>query len=684
MSQQKFLRLYIILGIISWLIMLAGDLMTVYSLNSHSFDFTFPARLTNLFLSLFFLFTFLTFKIQVTYSKASNFIENLWRVFIIGGATIIISLFIKFLLYLIDESALSKSLVLTNFIYHLNIGLIAVFLANAFFVWKKMILYQKSTRLNIAWDVFEYLALLSILTNFFAFDIFNVKVYIYCLPLFIFTLVLSFNLKWVAFLNYKQKWQSILLIVLIIIISSTFLQQIFDQHFGKLLIIDLAHNIFILGVFCFLLINCFSSMLVLFFNLPTSSVFEQKFGEVMIFQKLSQSIQLGNKEEEVYEILLDSSLSTVIADAGWLEILEEKGHYKAFINKDISEIDIFEIKKVLRKNNINTLNEPYYSKNIRSLNHSERLSVVPHKSLLVMPLSSRDKKLGSLILLKNIEDGFDKDMVDIIYTFVSQASIAINNFRLISEAVENERYKEELKIAKEVQKSLFPQSLIFNINLQISAFFTTAEEVGGDYYDYFQISPTRTALVIGDVSGNGTSAAFNMAQMKGIFQSVIQMGLSPDKFMEISNNALAQCLPKSSFITLSLFFIDSERKKVEYARAGHCPALYYNSIEKKSNYLHSKGMGLGIIRNNQYLKHIEKKEITYNSGDILILYTDGVVEAKNQYNEEFGYERLLEIVNLNSDMSSRQLNDFIVEEIYNFTGTKELGDDCTFLVIKFS
>lgn len=187
-----------------------------------------------------------------------------------------------------------------------------------------MILYQKSKQLNMIWLVFELLALLSMLTNFAYFDIFNFKIYLYAIPLFLFGMILSFNLKWVAFLNYKQKWQSILLIVLIIVIGFTFLQQIYEQHFGTILIIDLAQNLFIGGVSSFILLNCFSALLVLLFNLPTSSVFEQKFGEVMIFQKLSQSIQLGNKEDEVHEILIDSSLSTIFANAGWLEIVDEK------------------------------------------------------------------------------------------------------------------------------------------------------------------------------------------------------------------------------------------------------------------------------------------------------------------------------------------------------------------------
>jgi serine phosphatase RsbU (regulator of sigma subunit) len=422
---------------------------------------------------------------------------------------------------------------------------------------------------------------------------------------------------------------------------------------------------------------------VLFFNLPTSSVFEQKFGEIMMFQRLSQSLQIGDREEEVYELLINSSLNTVVADAAWLEIHDEKGNFKAFMNKGINEIDIFEIKKVLRKNSISLGTDPHYVRNLKSLRHSERIADFSFKSLIIIPLLSHNTKLGTLVLLKNINDGFDKEMVDIIYSFVTQASIAIKNFRLIHEAVENERYKEELKIAKDVQRSLLPETLIANIHLEMFAFYKAAAEVGGDYYDIFEISDKKIAVVIGDVSGKGTSAAFNMAQMKGVFQSLIQMGITTDQFMILANKALSRSLEKNSFITVSLFVIDLENKKIHFSRAGHCPSLYYNSSENRCFYLESKGLGLGIIRSEHYGKHIDSRDLTFNQGDVLIMYTDGIVEAKNSENEEFGYEKLQNILYLHHKLSSRQIGERLVDELYYFTGSRDLDDDHTFLVLKF-
>lgn len=677
MNSKIFFRIYIILATICWLA-ICGIEYLQYSLDLQISDF-----FTRTILTVFYIAVFLIFKMQVGAKKIGSFNEYLWQVFAIGGATILISLLLKFLNYLLPINQLQHSVFWINIIYHVNTALMVVFLANGFYVWKKLILYQKNKVTNSAWNVFELMVLLSAFTNFFNSDIYSSKFFIATLPLTLLGLFLSFNLKWVAFLNYKQKLQSIAFIFLILVINLTFLQQVFIYRLDSTILVNMANNTFTIANFFFLLVNCSASFLVLLFHLPTSSVFEKKFGEVMIFQRLSQTISMGDSKDEVCNMLIDSSITTVMADAGWLEIINERGNYEAFLNRDITEFDIFEIKKVLRKNSINIDSDPHYVQDVKAYPHAERIQSLPFRSMLMIPLMSNNQKLGTLVLLKNINDGFDKEMVDIIFSFVSQASVAIKNFKLVGEALENERYKEERKIAKEVQKSLFPESLMLNIHLEINAFTKAADEVGGDYYDIYKFSENKLIVVIGDVSGNGTSAAFNMAQMKGVFHSLVQLGLHADEFMNYANSALSKCLEKTSFITLSIFYIDTDAHTIEYARAGHCPALYFNKESNQSTYLQSKGLGLGIIRNNNYYKHIAKTDMSYSKGDIMVLYTDGIIEAHNTDGEEYGYDRLKQIVHLNHEASIKIMGDAIVSDLYSFTGTKFLADDYSFFIIRF-
>ena len=153
------------------------------------------------------------------------------------------------------------------------------------------------------------------------------------------------------------------------------------------------------------------------------------------------------------------------------------------------------------------------------------------------------------------------------------------------------------------------------------------DEVGGDYYDVYHMDEKRTSLIIGDVSGKGTSAAFHMAQMKGVFQSLVQLDLDPKEFLVHANNALSRCLESTSFITVSFFVIDANEKKVNFARAGHCPSLYYRAETGKTEYFKNRGLGLGILRNFNFHKYVQVNEFSYQAGDVLVLYTDGITEA---------------------------------------------------------
>jgi serine phosphatase RsbU (regulator of sigma subunit) len=434
----------------------------------------------------------------------------------------------------------------------------------------------------------------------------------------------------------------------------------------------------------FIAFYAFVSLLVLMFHLPTSSVFERKIEEVKVFQKLNQSIQEGESEEHIYELLLQSGINSVEANSGWLEMVDEKGNFKAFIHQNIDKIDVFEIKKVLRKNHINTKKEPYYIKSFHNLGHNTRILNLPYKSSVMLPLTSNNEFLGTLVLIKNKINGFDKTATDVLYAFVSQASLAIKNYRLVSEALQNQRYREEVKIAKEVQKRLLPTNMMLNDHMLVHAFSKAADDVGGDYYDIYPYPDgKKIAFTIGDVSGNGTTASFNMAQMKGIFQSLIQLGLPADQFMLYANKAVSACLEKASFITLSLFIIDLEKNKFEYARAGHCQSLHYSASSNTFKILEQKGLGLGILRNDGYKSHIEQASYSFEKNDLLIMYTDGIIEATNEAGEEYGFDRLQIVLRENTELSPKQITDKVLHNLYEYTGKRDLNDDYSIIILKF-
>jgi serine phosphatase RsbU (regulator of sigma subunit) len=175
-----------------------------------------------------------------------------------------------------------------------------------------------------------------------------------------------------------------------------------------------------------------------------------------------------------------------------------------------------------------------------------------------------------------------------------------------------------------------------------------------------------------------------MSQMKGVFLSLAQLGLAPKEFLSNANTVLSVSLDRSSFVTCSYFLLNTKEKKLDFARAGHCPTLYYDKGKKKSIFFEDKGLGLGILRNTEFEKFLEVRSLKYNSGDILILYTDGITEAKNIKREEFGFVRLQKIIEEHHTLDPVLLKDKVIDSLYDFCGKELLDDDYTMVIVKFN
>jgi serine phosphatase RsbU (regulator of sigma subunit) len=150
-----------------------------------------------------------------------------------------------------------------------------------------------------------------------------------------------------------------------------------------------------------------------------------------------------------------------------------------------------------------------------------------------------------------------------------------------------------------------------------------------------------------------------------------------------ANQALVYCLERGSFISATFFILNSQTKKIAYARAGHCPVLYYRAATNSLEYFKDKGIALGMVRNKSYSNFIQSNDFSYSSGDIMVLYTDGITEAKDSKNDEFGYERLSDVICEVKDQSPRQIQDHLIRKLYEFTGTENINDDYTTMIVKF-
>jgi serine phosphatase RsbU (regulator of sigma subunit) len=176
-----------------------------------------------------------------------------------------------------------------------------------------------------------------------------------------------------------------------------------------------------------------------------------------------------------------------------------------------------------------------------------------------------------------------------------------------------------------------------------------------------------------------------MAELKGIFQALIQMDLSTRDFMIKTNTALNNCLEKNLFITLSYFYIDTAKQQIMYSRAGHCPVLYFDAQQGESRYLEDDGIGLGIIRTSQFEEHVHVSEMSYQKDDVILLYSDGIVEQRKEGGtEEYGYDNLKEVLDENRSKDAEEIKNAILESVISFSGDSEQMDDITLVVLKFT
>ena len=686
MRTKAITRLLFSVGVITWLALVLTDLSIQVS-SANNIKPEVPVWLPGVILNLFILALFYYYKLKIERDEVLNFVDLLWRVFATGLIATVTSLAIRLVEFLLNDTKLTTHIIFMDLIYLINLGLMIGFLMMAFSAWKRLILYQKSKWLLRLWAFFEYGLLITLVYNSFRFPIVE---WLYGTLLGIFVvvgLVLSGNMKWVAFLNFRQKWTSLLLLLLtvfyllyIFYTNSAMLEGIRN---GSQYFTDYRYHIFVLSMIVFVTVYSIFSFLVILFNLPTTSVFEQKLEEVVNFQRISQSIQTEQSEESVYNILLETSVSSVFADAAWLEINSNAREQKLFTYK-ITDKESHDIINHLNSHNIKGVFDQGSEKTKNLSKHLASLKGSRFRSILAFPIYVKGDNIGTLALLKELPDGFNKEMTKIVSTFSNQAGISIENFRLMEEALQNERYKEELKIAKMVQKSLLPTILEQDKDFEIAAFSESADEVGGDYYDTLRVDENLISIIIADVSGKGTTAAFHMSQMKGIFHSLAQRDVNPDSFMIQANQALVYCLERGSFISATYFSINTKTKRIRYARAGHCPVLYFHANKQCAEYFKDKGVALGMVRNKSYANFIQAYEFEYKCGDVMVLYTDGITEAKDSKGEEFGYERLLSTVCEVHSLPAKEIQDHMIKKLYEFSGTDNIDDDYTTMVVKFA
>lgn len=286
------------------------------------------------------------------------------------------------------------------------------------------------------------------------------------------------------------------------------------------------------------------------------------------------------------------------------------------------------------------------------------------------------------VLMSSIFLGF------IIFSFIAIfTKDSVEDYESITPAFaknisERQRMQRELEIARQVQMSFLPKKVPSIEGIEIASKCIPANEVGGDYYDFVRIDENKLGVVIGDVSGKGTQAAFYMTLTKGFMRALSATNNSPAQVLSKMNNLFYENVDRGTFISMIYSIIDLEERKITLARAGHNPLFFKGNLSQDVQKYNPAGLALGLEKGVLFSKTIQEESIPIEKGDILVFYTDGFTEAMDKKNAEYGEKRFAEIINNNSDKSAGELMDIIFADVNKFIGKAPQHDDMTIVVVK--
>lgn len=241
-------------------------------------------------------------------------------------------------------------------------------------------------------------------------------------------------------------------------------------------------------------------------------------------------------------------------------------------------------------------------------------------------------------------------------------------------------YESELTIAAEIQKKLLPHEFPKNTDLQIAGFNTMARSVGGDYYDLISNERGQIALIVADSMGKGMPAALLMTTLRSVWRSSLMTGFKwPDQTLDMINQIIYPDLKATeSFVTVFGAVYDPATSIFRYSSAGHNPPLFLTASNPQCRQLDVGGIPVGIFPDSEY----PMGELPISEGDVIVIYTDGIVEAVDGANRPFGFEKLCDLVDQNRGASAEEIKNSILSAVDDYTGNSPQADDITIMVLR--
>ena len=405
-----------------------------------------------------------------------------------------------------------------------------------------------------------------------------------------------------------------------------------------------------------------------------------------ITSKISRSLDL----QEVLNLVMDTLDSVIPYDAAGIfvvqctdkELVSQGEEPCTFKAEAVRGYDIDELQDLHLKlgegfiGSVAVSGEPVISHDVRTdpvyVNARDRT-----RSEMVAPIISNDEVIGVFDLESDELNAYSDDDLEVLMLLASQVAIIIEKVMLHEQLIEKKRLEGQLEVARQVQLELLPASDPVLEGFDISAYNFPTEEVSGDYYDWVRIYDDQIGLVIADVAGKGIPAALLMVFLRASLRAATHIGYATHISMAKVNYLLWESIERNQFITAFYGILDASNRTLSYSNAGHNPPMLIGA-DGTTSFVDRGEQPLGMFRETRYHEYYH----TFKPGEILVLYTDGVTEAMNSADEEFGRDRLAAAVKDASELGARELVASMQRAVLEWTDGLGSSDDATFFVIK--
>ncbi|MCB1086383.1 MAG: SpoIIE family protein phosphatase [Verrucomicrobiae bacterium] len=426
---------------------------------------------------------------------------------------------------------------------------------------------------------------------------------------------------------------------------------------------------------------------------------------------LGESLQEDSSPPNMHRYIVNGVSEVVDADGGILYLLENRDHPElvpVFQTEHAAPViplpaDLFELKGLRQKRRLRSfLQLTSVPRNATLLGaamdagsmiyvdellaHSAfggvRNSLQERVSAMLAPLVYGQKEVGVLAVIRNEARGFSKNDRDVFASIAEQSSFALGSAIIHAEASDKRRLEDELKRASEIQRILLPKSPPGLSDFNLASIFRPARMVSGDYFDYVAVDDDHFGVAIGDVCGKGIAASLIMAMCRSTLRNNAHGNPSPSAVLHAVNRAIFPDIREDMFVSLLYVVLGRNSGDIELARAGHEPPLLFRRTDSNVETVEPPGMAAGIDDGEVFERSLSNYALHLDTGDVLLLYTDGVTEAADPEENEFGIQRLREVLAESASGGAQAVVEAVSEALTRFTGTAPQSDDITLIAVE--